>query len=48
MPRKDDSANGRKFTTYQGLDAYVKAICDILRRSNCTAALLRRAFSGEL
>lgn len=32
-------ANGRKFTTQQSLDGYVKGICDIMRRSNCAGAL---------
>jgi len=36
---KNGSANGRKFATQQSLDAYVKGICDILRRSNCAGAL---------
>ena len=37
--RGNGSTNGRKFTTQQSLDAYVKGICDIMRRSNCAGAL---------
>ena len=33
------SENYRKITTPQGLNAYVKGICDIMRRSNCAGAL---------
>jgi type I restriction enzyme M protein len=32
-------ANGRKFASQQGLDSYIKAACDILRRSNVAGAL---------
>jgi type I restriction enzyme M protein len=41
MPRNttDKAANSRRFTTQQSLDAYVKGICDIMRRSNCAGAL---------
>jgi type I restriction enzyme M protein len=41
MPRPSNNraANGRKFTTQQSLDGYVKGICDIMRRSNCAGAL---------
>lgn len=31
--------NNRRITTPQGLNAYVKGICDIMRRSNCAGAL---------
>ena len=31
--------NARKITTPQSLNAYVKGICDIMRRSNCAGAL---------
>jgi type I restriction enzyme M protein len=31
--------NGKTFTTQQGLNSYIKGICDIMRRSNCTSAL---------
>lgn len=34
-----NNLNDRKFTTQSGLDAYVKGICNILRRSNCAGAL---------
>lgn len=33
------NGNGRKITTQQGLNAYIKSICDIMRRSNCAGAL---------
>src|SRR5438093_728867 len=33
------NGNGRKFMTQQSLDAYIKGICDIMRRSNCAGAL---------
>jgi type I restriction enzyme M protein len=33
------NGNGRKFTSQQSLDAYIKSICDIMRRSNCAGAL---------
>jgi len=36
-PSKNGS--GRKFMTQQSLDAYIKSICDIMRRSNCAGAL---------
>ena len=31
--------NSRKITTPQSLNAYIKGICDIMRRSNCAGAL---------
>ena len=31
--------NGKNFTTQQGLNSYIKSICDIMRRSNCAGAL---------
>jgi type I restriction enzyme M protein len=31
--------NGRLFTTQQSLNAAVKSICDVMRRSNCAGAL---------
>ena len=31
--------NNRRITTPQGLNTYVKSICDIMRRSNCAGAL---------
>src|SRR5262245_10960079 len=33
------NGNGRKFSSQQSLDSYIKATCDILRRSNCAGAL---------
>jgi len=37
--KKSPNGNGRKFATQQSLDAYIKSICDIMRRSNCAGAL---------
>jgi len=37
--KKNRNSNGRKFATQQGLDSFVKSICDIMRRSNCAGAL---------
>jgi type I restriction enzyme M protein len=31
--------NAKNFTTQQGLNSYIKSICDIMRRSNCAGAL---------
>src|SRR5437660_5437387 len=31
--------NGRKFASQQSLDAAIKSICDVMRRSNCAGAL---------
>lgn len=39
MPRKNGNDNGRKLTTPQSVNAAIKAICDIMRRSNCAGAL---------
>lgn len=39
MPWKNRSNNGRKLTTPQSVNAAIKAICDIMRRSNCAGAL---------
>src|SRR5262245_58710669 len=33
------NGNGRKFASQQSLDSYIKATCDILRRSNVAGAL---------
>src|SRR2546426_7689372 len=33
------NGNGRRLTTQQSVNAAVKAICDIMRRSNCAGAL---------
>src|SRR5438093_1342681 len=33
------NGNGRKFMTQQSLDAYIKGICDIMRRGNCAGAM---------
>jgi len=41
MPRgkKTTSTNGKRHVTQQSVNAAVKAICDIMRRSNCAGAL---------
>src|SRR3989475_9373882 len=39
MARPRAGANGKRLTTPQSVDAAVKAICDIMRRSNCAGAL---------
>ena len=39
MPRKNGNNNGRKLTTPQSVNAAIKVICDIMRRSNCAGAL---------
>lgn len=36
---KSDSGNGRRLTTQSAVNAAVKSICDIMRRSNCAGAL---------
>ncbi len=36
---RDGSGNGRALTTQQSVNAAVKSICDIMRRSNCAGAL---------
>jgi len=33
------NGNGRRLTTQQSVNAAVKSICDIMRRSNCAGAL---------
>jgi len=39
MTRSRVNGNGRRLATPQSLDAAVKSICDIMRRSNCAGAL---------
>lgn len=40
MPRgRNANSNGRRLTSPQSVNAAVKAICDIMRRSNCAGAL---------
>ncbi len=36
---KSNGSNNRKHSTPQSLNAYVKSICDIMRRSNAAGAL---------
>ncbi len=38
-PRTAANSNGRRLATPQSVDAAVKSICDIMRRSNCAGAL---------
>src|SRR5437773_3497642 len=33
------NGNGRRLTTQQSVNAAVKSICDVMRRSNCAGAL---------
>jgi type I restriction enzyme M protein len=37
--RSRAATNGRRLATPQSVNAAVKAICDIMRRSNCAGAL---------
>ncbi|HEY9175867.1 MAG TPA: N-6 DNA methylase [Verrucomicrobiae bacterium] len=39
MPKPPKEANGKRHTSPQSLNAAVKSICDIMRRSNCAGAL---------
>src|SRR6266704_4947472 len=39
MSKKTDNGNGKKHVSPQSLNAAVKSICDIMRRSNCAGAL---------
>ena len=39
MPRPAKDQNGKRFNGQQSLNAAVKSICDIMRRSNCAGAL---------
>src|SRR5438552_6388756 len=36
---RNGNSNGRRLTTQQSVNAAVKSICDIMRRSNCAGAL---------
>jgi type I restriction enzyme M protein len=38
-PPKNASSNGKAFGSQQSLNAAIKSICDIMRRSNCAGAL---------
>jgi type I restriction enzyme M protein len=38
-PKKNGNGNGKRLVTQQSVNAAVKAICDIMRRSNCAGAL---------
>ncbi len=38
-PKRNSTSNERKFTSQESLNNYIKGVCDILRRSNCTGAL---------
>lgn len=39
MAPRRSNGNGRRLATPQSVDAVVKSICDIMRRSNCAGAL---------
>src|SRR6266700_5732482 len=39
MSKKTDNGNGKKHVTAQSLNAAVKSICDIMRRSNVAGAM---------
>src|SRR5262245_59831344 len=39
MPKQNPNGNGKKHATQQSLNAAVKSICDIMRRSNCAGAM---------
>jgi len=39
MARPRAGSNGKRLATPQSVDAAVKSICDIMRRSNCAGAL---------
>lgn len=39
MSRPRNNHNNRKFSGQQSVDAYIKNVCDIMRRSNCAGAL---------
>src|SRR5438552_15818488 len=39
MSKKTDNGNGKKHVTPQSLNAAVKSICDIMRRSNVAGAM---------
>lgn len=38
-PRRNATGDGRRLATQQSVNAAIKAICDIMRRSNCAGAL---------
>jgi len=48
MRRGSRNEGAKLLQTPQSVNAAVKSICDIMRRSNCAGALLRRAVSGGL
>lgn len=39
MPKKSNNGNGKRHATQQSLNAAIKSICDIMRRSNCAGAM---------
>src|SRR5881296_1981578 len=39
MVRSQKNGNGKRLATQQSVNGVVKAICDIMRRSNCAGAL---------
>lgn len=44
---KNSNGNGEKLATQQSVNATVKSICDIMRRSTCASALLNLAENGK-
>jgi len=39
LKKINSNNNGRKFSSQQSVDGYIKNVCDIMRRSNCAGAL---------
>src|SRR5213596_3724700 len=39
MAKANSNGNGKRHATQQSLNAAVKSICDIMRRSNCAGAM---------
>ncbi len=39
MPKKTKNGNGKRHATPQSLNAALKSICDVMRRSNCAGAM---------
>src|SRR5437773_9733505 len=39
MGRQANNTNGKRLATQQSVNAAIKSICDIMRRSNCAGAL---------
>lgn len=39
MPKQKTNGNGKRHATQQSLNAAVKSVCDIMRRSNVAGAM---------